>query len=142
MHADRGSQYHAKAYRNALTRLEIRPSASRTGLCLDGVAGESFFATIKAEIGTDSWLDRATARRDIVNWIKIYNERRLHSSLGYETRTEARMSWQQRISIAARVPAGVTRRADSRGAGRQDLAPRSGGVLGRARPRTPGVVPV
>jgi len=33
--------------------------------------------------------DRATARRDIENWIKAYNERRLHSSLGYETPTAA-----------------------------------------------------
>jgi transposase InsO family protein len=101
MHTDRGGQYHAKAYRNALRRFEIRQSTGRTGSCLDGAAAESFFATIKTEIGTDTWPDRATARRDIENWIKAYNERRLHFSLGYETPTAARMSWQQRIPIAA-----------------------------------------
>jgi transposase InsO family protein len=84
-----------------LQRLEIRPSTNRTGSCLDGAAAESFFATIKTEIGIDSWPDRATARRDIEAWIKAYNERRIHSSLGYETPTAARISWQQRISIAA-----------------------------------------
>ena len=42
MHTDRGGQYHAKAYRNALRRLEIRQSTSRTGSCLDGAAAESF----------------------------------------------------------------------------------------------------
>ena len=73
MHTDRGSQYHSKAYRNALRRLEIRQSTSRTGPCLDGAAAESLFATIKAEIGVASWSDRATARRDIENWIKFYN---------------------------------------------------------------------
>jgi transposase InsO family protein len=101
MHTDRGSQYHARAYRNALGRLGIRQSTSRTGSCLDGAAAESFFATIKAEIGTDSWPDRATARRDIESWIKAYNERRLHSSLGYQTPVESRTAWQQRISAAA-----------------------------------------
>lgn len=101
MHTDRGSQYHAKVYRNALKRLEIRPSTSRTGSCLDGAAAESFFATIKAEIGIASWPDRATARRDIENWIKTYNERRLHSSLGYRTPAEARTAWQERMSMAA-----------------------------------------
>ena len=54
MHTDRGGQYHARAYRRVLARLEIRPSTSRNGSCLDGAAAESFFATIKAEIGTDS----------------------------------------------------------------------------------------
>ena len=101
MHTDRGSQYHSMAYRNALRRLEIRQSTSRTGSCLDGAAAESFFATLKSEIGIDSWPDRETARRDIENWITAYNERRLHSSLGYRTPLEVRTAWQQRMSTAA-----------------------------------------
>ena len=101
MHTDRGSQYHAKAHRNALRRLEIRQSASRTGSCLDGAAAESFFATIKAEIGIGYWPDRASARRDIENWIKSYNERRLRSALGYRPPTEARRAWQERMLTAA-----------------------------------------
>ena len=55
------------------------------GSCLDGAGAESFFATIKTEIGMDYRPNRATARRDIENWITEYNERRLHSSLGYQT---------------------------------------------------------
>ena len=70
MHTDRGGQYHSGAYRNALKRLDVRQSTSRTGSSLDGAAAESFFATIKAEIGVGSWPDRATARRDIEDWIK------------------------------------------------------------------------
>ena len=101
MHTDRGSQYHSTSYRNTLERLEIQPSTSRTGSCLDGAAAESFFATIKAEIGVDSWPNRASARRDIENWITSYNERRLHSALGYRPPREARTAWQQRMSTAA-----------------------------------------
>lgn len=101
VHTDRGGQYHARAYRNALRRLDIRQSTGRTGSCLDGAAAESFFATIKAEIGTDTWPDRVTARRDIESWIKTYNQRRLHSSLGHRTPVEVRTAWQERISIAA-----------------------------------------
>ena len=100
-HTDRGSQYHSKACRNALQRLEIRQSTSRTGSCLDGAAAESFFATLKTEIGIDTWPDRATARSDIENWIKLYNERRPHSSLGYRTPMESRAAWQQRMPTAA-----------------------------------------
>jgi putative transposase len=101
MHTDHGSQYHATVYRNALRRCGVRQSTSRTGSCLDGAAAESFFATIKAEIGTGRWPDRATARRDIESWIKTYNQRRLHSSLGYRTPVEARTAWQQRMSTVA-----------------------------------------
>ena len=101
MHTDRGSQYHSKLYRNTLQRLEIRQSTSRTGSCLDGAAAESFFATIKAEIGVTFWPDRASARRDIENWIKDYNERRLHSAISFRTPTETRRAWQERISTAA-----------------------------------------
>jgi putative transposase len=101
MHADRGGQYHSAAYRNALRRLEIRQSTGRTGSCLDGAAAESFFATIKTEIGIASWPDRASARRDIENWINHYNQRRLHSALDYQTPAEARTAWQERMSAAA-----------------------------------------
>ncbi len=101
MHADRGGQYHSTAYRNALKRLELRQSTSRTGSCLDGAAAESFFATVKTEIGITSWPDRATARRDIENWITHYNQRRLHSVLDYQPPVEARTAWQRRMSTAA-----------------------------------------
>jgi putative transposase len=101
MHTDRGGQYHAGTYRNTLKRLEIRQSTDRTGSCFDGAAAESFFATMKTEIGMMSWPDRASARRDIENWITHYNHRRLHSALDYRTPAETRSAWQQRMSAAA-----------------------------------------
>ena len=101
MHTDRGSQHRAKSYRNALRRLDIRPSTWRTGSCLDGAAAESFFAKIKSEIDTDTWPNWTSARRDIENWITAYNKRRLHTTLGYRTPTETRTAWQQRISMTA-----------------------------------------
>ena len=91
MHTDRGS--HSRTYRSALRRLEIRQSTGRTGSCLDRAAAESFFATIKAEIGIDTWPDRASARRDIENWITDYNQRRLHSAVDYRTPAETRRVW-------------------------------------------------
>jgi transposase InsO family protein len=101
MHTDRGSQFHAGTYRNALERLEIRQSTGRTGSCLDGAAAESCFATVKAEIGSGFWPDRVSARRDIESWITEYNRRRLHSALGYRTPTETRRTWQERMVTAA-----------------------------------------
>jgi transposase InsO family protein len=100
-HTDRGSQYFAKTYQRLLQRLEIRQSTSPTGSCLDGAAAESFFATIKSEIGTESWPDRASARHDIEHYITDYNARRLHSAIDYQPPATMRLAWQTRMSTTA-----------------------------------------
>ncbi len=42
-HSDRGIQYAAEAYRQALARSGIRPSMSRKGDCWDNAPMDSFF---------------------------------------------------------------------------------------------------
>ena len=84
-----------------MCRLQNSPEHQPHRVLSRCAAAESFFATIKTEIGTDTWPDRATAHRDIENWIRAYNERRLHSSLGYQAPLEVRTAWQQRMSTAA-----------------------------------------
>ncbi|GGP74604.1 hypothetical protein GCM10010185_55290 [Saccharothrix coeruleofusca] len=51
-HADRGTQYTSGLFRSALAGHGIRPSVGRTGSCFDNAVAESFFATLKIEIGT------------------------------------------------------------------------------------------
>ena len=73
---------------------------SRTGSCLDGAAAESSSAQLETEIGIEAWPDRASARRDIENWIKFYNERRPHSALGYQPPAETRGAWEDHMATA------------------------------------------
>ena len=48
------------------------------------------------------WLwARSQEAHDIENWIKEYNQRRLHSTLDYQTPVEVRTAWQYRLDIAA-----------------------------------------
>ena len=49
-HSDRGSNYTAKDYREALSNRGIECSMSRKGNCWDNAVAESFFATIKKEL--------------------------------------------------------------------------------------------
>jgi putative transposase len=51
---------------------------------------ESFFKTMKVErVDRVRYATRAQARLDIVDWIEgFYNQRRLHSSIGYRTPAE------------------------------------------------------
>jgi putative transposase len=84
-HTDRGSQYTAGAYQQALTEQAITPSMSRTGNCYDNAAAESFFATLKRElIERRVWPTRQEVRRAVFEWIEVfYNRQRCHSTLGY-----------------------------------------------------------
>jgi transposase InsO family protein len=84
-HSDRGIQYPAEAYRQALAASGVTPSMSRKGDCWDNAPMESFFHTLMAE-RADHWVyaTRAQARRDLFHYIEgFYSPCRLHSALGY-----------------------------------------------------------
>jgi len=84
-HTDRGCQYTAAAYREALAAREITASMSRTGDCYDNAMAERFFATLKAElVATKAWPTRAAARLAVFEWLEVwYNRQRRHSALAY-----------------------------------------------------------
>ncbi|HEV7974225.1 IS3 family transposase [Amycolatopsis sp.] len=93
-HSDRGVQYTSDQFRKALAEQRIRPSIGRTGSCYDNAVAESFFATLKAEIGTTFWPSRAEARRDVFRYLRYYNHDRLHSTVGYRTPAETRIGYR------------------------------------------------
>jgi transposase InsO family protein len=84
-HTDRGCQYTAAAYREALAARGLVCSMSRAGDCLDNAMAESFFATLKAEVAeARPWPTRAAARTAIFEWLEVwYNRQRRHAALNY-----------------------------------------------------------
>jgi transposase InsO family protein len=100
-HSDRGSQYTSAEFRATLTKLHMRASMGRVGSCYDNAVAESFFATLKAEIGTRVWATRAEARRAVFAYLTYYNRNRLHSTLKHRTPYEARVCYRQPIALAA-----------------------------------------
>jgi putative transposase len=84
-HSDRGSQYTAGVYTQALEAAGARQSMGRVATCFDNAACESFFATLKTElVHTRAWPTRQVARSAIYEYIEVfYNRRRRHSSLDY-----------------------------------------------------------
>jgi transposase InsO family protein len=100
-HSDRGSQYTSAEFRATLTRLRMRASMGRVGSCFDNAVAESFFASLKAEIGTRVWATRAEARQAVFAYISYYNRRRLHSTLKLRTPHEARVCYRPPIALAA-----------------------------------------
>jgi transposase InsO family protein len=82
------AQYTAADFRATLADLDVRPSVGRTGSCYDNAVAESFFATLKAEIGTTVWATRDDARHDVFSYLGYYNHNRLHSTLDHRTPTK------------------------------------------------------
>ena len=89
-HSDRGRQYTGLAYQALLCENDIVCSMSRRANCWDNACVESFFSTLKRELGNDSifedWNDVAAAIFEYVDG--YYNTRRPHSALGYRTPNE------------------------------------------------------
>jgi transposase InsO family protein len=79
----------------------MRQSMGRVGSCYDNAVAESFFATLKAEIGTRVWATRAEARRAVFAYLNYYNRDRLHSTLNRQTPHEARARYRPTIALAA-----------------------------------------
>ncbi len=89
-HSDRGVQYAAQAYTNLLRAHGIRISMSRTGNPYDNAQAESFIKTLKyEEVHLFEYQNFAEARERLGQFIEdVYNEKRLHSALGYRPPAE------------------------------------------------------
>jgi transposase InsO family protein len=87
-HSDRGSQYGSKEYLKLLGEHGVVSSMSEKGDCWDNAPVESFFSTLKKELG-ETFETRAQARLQIFEFIEVwYNRQRRHSTLGYASPVE------------------------------------------------------
>jgi len=94
VHSDRGIQYASHQFRDLLKNHKAISSMSGKGNCYDNAAMESFWATLKTDLGIRKpFKTKEEARLAIFDYIEIfYNRVRLHSSiedmspLDYETK--------------------------------------------------------
>jgi putative transposase len=103
-HSDRGSQYASNQYTDLLKDHGIDISMSRQGNPWDNAACESFMKTLKyEEVFRNEYRDLPEARRSIQRFLeKIYNEKRLHSALGYRPPAEFERSLP--LSVIPQLP--------------------------------------
>ncbi len=87
-HTDRGSPYASEDYQDALEEGGFVCSMSRKGNCYDNAVVESFFKTFKAECG-EKFGSPAALKREAFEYIEVfYNQKRMHSALGYMSPAE------------------------------------------------------
>ena len=84
-HSDRGVQYASHGYTDLLKQHKAQISMSRKGNPYDNAACESFMKTLKyEEVYRNEYRDFAEARASIGEFLeRVYNQKRLHSALGY-----------------------------------------------------------
>ena len=84
-HSDRGSQYASERYIRMLEKHEVQIRMSRVGMATDNAKIESFFGGFKREcvnlLEFESLVDVLSSVPEFLD--AVYNEKRLHSSLGY-----------------------------------------------------------
>lgn len=114
-HSDRGSQYTSGDYQDRLREHGFQVSMSRKGDCWDNAPMESFFSTLKMELG-DCFSSRAAARTALFDYIEVfYNRRRMHSSLDHQSPVEFEQAIQpfdsaHAAAVEADVPAEIAAR--------------------------------
>jgi transposase InsO family protein len=91
-------QYASQDYRKQLDRYGIRSSMSRRGNVYDNAMAESFIKTLKyEEVYRTEYRNLEEAKASIQEFLeKIYNQKRLHSALGYRPPRE----FEQSLSVA------------------------------------------
>lgn len=84
-HSDRGVQYASLRYTDLLKEHNIRISMSRAGNAYDNAQAESFIKTLKyEEVYLCEYQTMLEARSSISHFLEeVYNQKRLHSALGY-----------------------------------------------------------
>jgi transposase InsO family protein len=84
-HSDRGVQYASRDYTALLQEHGIVISMSRKGNPYDNAMAESFLKTLKyEEVYRQDYRDLLEAYQSIEQFLEqVYNEKRLHSALGY-----------------------------------------------------------
>jgi len=81
-HSDRGCTYASEDYQDVLEAHGIVCSMSRRGDCYDNAVMESFFSTVKSELG-DRFESHGEAKAQFFDYIEVfYNQRRRHSTVG------------------------------------------------------------
>ena len=103
VHADRGSQFRARAFRAVLVAAGLQGSMGRVASAGDNAAMESFWALLQKNVlDQQTWPTRQGLHSEIVFWIEhTYNRRRRQRRLGKLTPVEFELAFAPQAATTA-----------------------------------------
>jgi transposase InsO family protein len=100
-HSDQGCTYTSEDYQRVLIDHDITCSMSRRGDCYDNAVMESWFSTLKFELG-ESFESIRRAKDLLFDYIEVfYNQQRRHSTLDYVSPAEYERQSRASIELMA-----------------------------------------
>ena len=101
-HSDLGSQYTSNEYEKILKENNVKHSYSKKGYPYDNASMESFNAILKKEeVNVNTYKTFNEARLAIFEFIESwYNNKRIHSTLGYITPNEKYKLYTASLALA------------------------------------------
>jgi putative transposase len=86
---DQGTQYTSRGFTEVLEKHEIEISMDGKGRAFDNIFIERLWRTVKyEEVYCKAYEDAKEAERNLGEYFKYYNTKRLHQALGYKTPEE------------------------------------------------------
>ena len=88
--SDQGSQYTGKEFQSVLQASgRVQVSMDGRGRCMDNIFTERLWRSVKYEaVYTGEYESIVQARENLAQYLKFYNEARIHQALGYKTPAE------------------------------------------------------
>ncbi len=107
-HSDAGSQYTALAFTEQLAEAGISGSIGTIGDALDNALMESTIGLYKTELikpyaSTRNWSGLSELERETAEWVRWYNNERIHSSIDYMTPIEREVMYSDTIAQRGEV---------------------------------------
>jgi len=101
-HSDRGSQYVSIRYSERLAEAGIEPSVGSKGDSYDNALAETINGLYKAELihRRAPWKTRQSLELATLEWVAWFNQRRLHSAIGYIPPAEAEAKYYNQLASA------------------------------------------
>ncbi len=101
-HSDRGSQYASDDFRQVMKMYGLTASMSRKANCWDNAVTETLFGSLKVErLHGEKFLTLRAAKDAVMSWIVWYNQKRMHSTIGYQSPVEFEQAWRRQREAAA-----------------------------------------